>query len=333
MHQVLNCKAALKSPEIQAYLNESNRWWSYYIFHFSHVQNIASILNNGKLYSREKLEKLGLTDINDNASSDVINGTDEKYKDYVRFYFRPLTPTQYHNEGIRATAEITELNAHCPVPVFLLFDTAILDEHYTKFSYESLASHYHVNLYSGSAELLQAPFHHIYHNESTYGLDGNLIRKRRHAEIVVKHECSLHHLKKIVCRTDAEARTLRHLLNKQAFNKYEHMICIVGIDEFDTLNPNTIFRNNYLQIVSTTLRTSEFELKFNKPCIYPRELNIVFKDSQNNQICYAENKKFIVTDSKTYKIIELDKFLNDKKVVFIEITMDNRLVFKNKYTR
>ncbi|WP_036217906.1 DarT ssDNA thymidine ADP-ribosyltransferase family protein [Lysinibacillus sphaericus] len=333
INSIVSCKQVLKTPEIQAHLNSSNKWWSNYIFHFSHVVNVASILNNNKLYSREQLDKFGLSNLNDNASQEVMEGTDDKYKDYVRFYFRPLTPTQYHNEGIRANQEITELNAHCPVPVFLLFDTALLDEKNTEFSYESLASHHYVELYSGKEALALAPFHHIYHNESTYGLDGSLIRKRRHAEIVVKQECDLRYLNKIVCRNDAEARTLKTLLTEEALDLYENMICIVGVDEFDTNNPDTIFRNTYLQILWVSLSSTKCVFHFNKQCNHNRELLIEFLDEDNKQICYVHDKNFTIHKSKTFSVVKLDKYLEDKKVVTVKAFLDNHLVFMNRFKR
>ena len=37
----------------------------------------------------------------DNASQSVISVTMDDAKDYARLYFRPLTPTQFHNEGYK----------------------------------------------------------------------------------------------------------------------------------------------------------------------------------------------------------------------------------------
>ncbi len=46
--------------------------WTKFIFHFSDVHNIVSILNSGKLYSRARSMELGLMQ-NDNANSNVID--------------------------------------------------------------------------------------------------------------------------------------------------------------------------------------------------------------------------------------------------------------------
>jgi len=87
------------------------------------VTNAVNILKEGKLYSRQDATKLGIMR-NDNASRQVINMTNPEVMSYVRFYFRPLTPTQYHNEGYKPL-EVRfnkDINANVPVPVFFIFD-------------------------------------------------------------------------------------------------------------------------------------------------------------------------------------------------------------------
>ena len=61
---------------------------------------------------------------NDNASRQVIDMTNSGVVSKVRFYFRPLTPTQHYNEGYKhpALRYDQDENANVPVPIFLLFD-------------------------------------------------------------------------------------------------------------------------------------------------------------------------------------------------------------------
>ena len=75
-------------------------WWPKFAYHYTDVTNAVSILSSGKLYSRVKAGAKGVME-NDNASRQVIDMTETRATSYVRFYFRPLTPTQYHNEGVR----------------------------------------------------------------------------------------------------------------------------------------------------------------------------------------------------------------------------------------
>lgn len=328
MKNIKTCKEILKNSNIQVYLNDWNRWWSDYIFHFSHVTNIASILNDGKLRSRHQIENSKNPFLNENASLPVINGTDDAFKDYVRFYFRPLTPTQFHNEGVRAKTEITELNAHCPVPIFLLFDTAMLDENTVEFSYESLASHHYVQLFKGPEALSKAPFHHIYHNESTSNLDGQLIRKRRHAEIVVKKECDLRYLRKIVCRNETEAQTLKFLLNQQANLLFQDIICIAGKDF--TYNPATLFNNTFLQILSVSLSKKFCKLKFNKHCFNERNLLIEFRNN-DKLICHYKKERFVLGNNLELSL-DMEEYLKNLSTVIVSIKIDESLVFITKFT-
>ena len=57
----------------------------------------------------------------DIASPEVIAQTNPQRQNDVRLYFRPKTPTQYHNEGFRPVGQ-RSLNSHCPVPVYLIFN-------------------------------------------------------------------------------------------------------------------------------------------------------------------------------------------------------------------
>ena len=61
---------------------------------------------------------------NDNASKQVIDITEVRTTSYARFYFRPLTPTQYYNEGYKhmQLRYSGDQNANIPVPVFMAFD-------------------------------------------------------------------------------------------------------------------------------------------------------------------------------------------------------------------
>ena len=57
-------------------------------------------MSSGMLYSRNLALKAELMH-NDNASRQIIDCTKSDVTDCVRFYFRPLTPTQYYNEGFK----------------------------------------------------------------------------------------------------------------------------------------------------------------------------------------------------------------------------------------
>lgn len=201
--------------------------WVRYCYHYSNISNIVSILESGKLYSRNKAINQNIM-ITDNASEQVIVGTNVDIKNYVRFYFRPKTPTQYNNEGIRNQRTMTVLNAHCPIPVFLLFNLdKVLTEQDCFFCDHSLAINGEHKLYSTPTELAAFPFSRIYHDGSFPQERKREIISARQAEIVIMDEFDIdRYLTKIMVRSIAEKEYLIHSLSDEAFAKYGSLIQI-----------------------------------------------------------------------------------------------------------
>ena len=103
------------------------KWWPNFAYHFTDVMNAAGILSSGVLYSRTEAVRNNRM-VNNNASTQVINITDNAVRSSVRFYFRPLTPTQYYNEGYKhkelrfdSADKDGSIGANVPIPVFLTF--------------------------------------------------------------------------------------------------------------------------------------------------------------------------------------------------------------------
>lgn len=109
-----------KLDQIQSILKKASgvsavNWWPKYIYHYTDLTNAIGILKECKIFSRNSVGELA----NENASKDVIEHTSVEVLDYVRFYFRPKTPTQYRNEGFIPRNQRWS-NAHVPIPIFLL---------------------------------------------------------------------------------------------------------------------------------------------------------------------------------------------------------------------
>ncbi|MGD9716340.1 MAG: DarT ssDNA thymidine ADP-ribosyltransferase family protein [Sulfuricurvum sp.] len=239
-------------------------WWPNFIFHYSDVTNITSILNSGILYSREQASQKGLM-TNDNASDAVIGGTDESLKKYVRFYFGAKTPTQFQNEGIKPKINISN-NAHCPVPVFLLFDfVKMLALPDIRFSSGNIAAA-NAKIYDEISDLESLEFDNIY-NRAPLPSDtskGHIIYCR-HAEVLVKDKLEIQEFLKYICvRSEAEREMLLNLMNDKARSLYGSKIKVFtkdGIFYKDRLYVNKVSLNGQvLSVEFANAKNALFDL-------------------------------------------------------------------------
>lgn len=223
----------------------SPKWWTSYAFHYTDASNAVSILSSGVLYSRMQAETKGVMQ-NDNASRQVIDMTDAGVKSCVRFYFRPLTPTQYHNEGykhpkIRYNGDQC---ANVPIPVFLLFDLErLLQLDLIEFSEVGQAGYGTSPLFHGEEAFARLPFGKIYSDGPT----DRATRKYRHAELLYPNAFSIDSIVKyILCRNACEKQTFLNLLKEKdgkAFEKYRNIVRLSGGYAFQR---NGLFVENVL---------------------------------------------------------------------------------------
>lgn len=214
-------------------------WWPRYAYHLTDVVNVVSILYADCLYSRVEASAKGVMH-NDNASRQVIDMTESQTTAYARFYFRPLTPTQFHNEGYkhRMLRYMGDDNANIPVPVFLLFDLEkLLSMDETRFSALSQAGH-GSQLFAGADAFSQLPFDKIYSS----GVTSDDTWRYRHAEILYPNACPIHGLLKyILCRNECEKATLLHLLKAHDLKTFYRYKDIIRVAKEDTFQRNGLF--------------------------------------------------------------------------------------------
>lgn len=201
-------------------LDRNRRFWPNWLFRSDHVENAAAILNTGRLLSRAAAEHGHLIPV-DSGSPHYVGHLSSAHRNLVRLYFRPRTPTQYVNEGIRPQGEI-QYDAHMPVPVYLLFASSLLAEQGVSFTKGRLTEATEVG---DSAEFLRSiDFGDVYHDHAV-GKLGESVRRStilnaRHSEVVVENELPLDQLKHIVCRSAPERETLLNLLSTSARHKW-----------------------------------------------------------------------------------------------------------------
>lgn len=214
-------------------LRVTPHWWPKYAYHFTDVTNAVSILSSGLLLSRAQATDRCVMQ-NDNASKQVFDMTESNITSYVRFYFRPLTPTQYHNEGFKH-AQLRydgDVNANIPVPIFLVFDlNALLNMPDTRFSAKGQAGHGSEILH-GELAFSQMPFDKIY----SVGPCNHETISYRHAELLFPDLLAVKDsLRMILCRNEAEKATLLNLLfaeSKKAYYTYKEYIRIANDQVF-----------------------------------------------------------------------------------------------------
>jgi len=242
-------------------------WWPRYVYHFTDVHNAASIIQSECLYSRIEAERRSLMTV-DNASPEIISQTRQEHLRYVRLYFRPKTPTQYCNEGIRPSGQRELGGAHCPVPVYFCFDALTvlgLDE--AEFSNGNMGSRR--ASHSGERDFfLSIPFHLVFHNRQFLPDERDEVVFRRHAEVLVPDSLPLDPaLKFIACRSAPERRTLLHLLPADLRRRWARRIRSgerglferkwTYVEEVVTVNDTLIFRFN-----PNTLTPGPFQVYF-----------------------------------------------------------------------
>lgn len=201
------------------------KWWTKFAFHYTDISNALSILQSETLYSRLYVQEEHLMK-NDNASYQVIDMTASNTQSYVRFYFRPLTPTQYYNEGYKhpQLRYCNDPNANVPVPVFFAFNLEkLMNDPKVRFSGLSQAGHGSI-MRAGEEEFAKLPFDKIYSD----GYTDDEIIKYRHAELLYPNSYSISNsLEAILCRNEFEQSMLLSLLrktNEKMFYKYKPLI-------------------------------------------------------------------------------------------------------------
>ncbi|QSO52785.1 DUF4433 domain-containing protein [Alicyclobacillus curvatus] len=291
-----------------------NQWWARYLFHFTDVKNAAQILSSGSLLSRNAAIDEG-TMLNDNASPEVIAQTADRWKDYVRFYFRPKTPTQYRNEGF-LPPEQRYLHAHCPVPVFFLFDAvSLLSLPESEFSDMTLASPYAMT-FTDAEDFTRLQFDYVYH-EGRYDKNGPNIANYRQAEVVIPTECSLEHLKRIVCRSAAEKQTLLELLDTATFFEW--------IDRIAVDNRLYYANGTYVERANLSQDTISFTFHTGQNPVFDVSLEIV--DPAGNSYGRLVKQQYRLGPTWRVNLTRLQNLGSYQA----ELRLDGDLAFKGEY--
>ena len=244
------------------------RWWPHYAYHYTDIRNAVSILESRMLYSRIRAEELDVMK-NDNASRQVIDMTASETSSFVRFYFRPLTPTQYHNEGYKHKdlRYDGDPNANVPVPVFFFFHLdQLLSDPAACFSERSEAGGGNP-VFRGEEAFSKLHFDLIYRTGPYISRDAEGKKQEgsyRQAEILYPDMYRIDQsLAGIVCRNAAERITLLNLLKEKSNRLYVYWLPRIRVINKD------LYYNYGLYVSACALHDDDFSISFSDA--FPRK--------------------------------------------------------------
>lgn len=296
----------------------AHSWWPRFVYHYTDVNNAARILNSGRLLSRRTMENEGHCFVN-GACGSVIRQTAEEHKRFVRFYYRPRTPTQYRNEGIRPQEDRWE-GAHCPVPVFFLFDAlSLMGRDDAQYSDGNMGAG-RVSYGPGRSDFEAIPFTKVFH-DGRFDKDANPeITYHRNAELLIPGEVNLNALGWVACRSHAERATLLYLVSPAAKRLWEKQIRV---------GDSTIFQKEWAFVDRVDVGDRRFVFFFNPESKCSRDLDsrvvVTRPDGSTFEILGHPNHRgrYAIKLKKDYPYLDVALFFEDS------LAYSNRLKFND----
>jgi len=316
-HKIVDAIGALEKAD---WLDDARSWWPKFLFHFTSLKNAVSILERELIYSRGYLEANNQVFIN-GASPQIIDQTNEKWKEYVRLYFRPRSPTQYSNEGFRSIND-RKYDSHCPCPVYFLFDSKeLLTRADCFFSEGSLASPGTI-LKSSADDFIRLPFRLIYHDSYFTSLERDTILYHRQAEVAVKDKLDLSALKYVFCRSEAEYKTMIFCLSNKKIRKWNSII--------GSSHKGAFFFKNWMFVEKTDLTEDVISIAFSRIPSHCGEFNIsikVFDEDTKNLAMWSKSSSEVNKETLELKIGKGSGLTNYS----IELFFDEALMYADRY--
>lgn len=236
------------------------RHWPSRLFRHEVLENAVQLLKAGELLSRIEAANVMQRDV---APDDIISLSETAHQ-YARLYFRPRTPTQYRIEGIRKPSEIWN-GKHAPVVYMFVFRSQELlvrdGVHFSRGNMQIPG----MDILDGDENFQQLDFSKIFH-EGSYPPEDADIKVWRCAEVLVDSPLALDGgLEAIVCRSDAERKTLLFKLGDLAM-KWANRIQVMSQPGF--------FNAEYAFVESVDLSGDGVHVRFHPRVRLPMEARI-----------------------------------------------------------
>jgi hypothetical protein len=299
------------------------RVWPQFVFHYTDIRNAAEVLKRGYLYSRKYVEDHNMLPVS-SGSPDVLANTKAIYRDYVRLYFRPKTPTQYYMEGIRSRTALEKSRypkAHCPVPVFFLLDAAkILIRSDCEFSNGGL-NNPRAEVFSTASDLARLPWMKIYHTgwHDPGRTEESDIPFRRNAEVIVRRRLELAALRYIYCRSEAEKETLLNSLESDLRDRYASKT--VATTRSD------LFYRKHTFVESARLNTDTARFQFSPDTESPGPFHLQVEIKAGSHRYPYEDETFLVPTRYNYRL----RYPQHLSWYTISLHLDRYLAYYGKY--
>ncbi|TSA55823.1 MAG: DUF4433 domain-containing protein [Planctomycetaceae bacterium] len=288
-------------------------WWPKYVYFFTDLRNAVSILEKGCLLSRDRAQYLEVIEVN-GASPEIISKTEEERFKFVRLYYRPRTPTQYRCEGIRPSDDRWQ-DAHCPVPVFFLFDAyEVMSQRDAQYSDGNMASP-SARYGPKERDFKRIPFKKVFHSGRYNTMVDSDIKFHRNAELLIPEKLALqNNLKYIACRSHAERQSLLYLLPRPLQKQWRNLIRIGDSSMYER-------QWAYVNTVETDHREITFHFNPNSQHTGQFEATIYLRFPSGEE---RPIKKSI--DAKNPFTIKMEE---DAEEIEVEFWLDDALAYHN----
>ena len=279
--------------------------------HVTDFENFISIMKSGYILSRNEAAKSGFIDA---ASNEMISQTRDFVFDFVRFYYRPKTPTFFRNEGIKNTNKDWDWQAHMPIPVCLVFSESLIDNSNWHFSDGNCASGHTRICNRQSLYQAQKINWNTVFSTGPYDKSANLsseITRIRQAEFLYPKKVSTEKLKAIYFRSPADLKHARVILGE---NDRFH---VDNSKFFLNLNSSFSLEHNALYDYSIDVYPDAIDIYFrffSDPTNYDHYLKIITKGSEEKESLRFPSKfqeYRYYRQTSTDKIIRIEYYLNN----------------------
>ena len=229
------------------------------MFHCTDIKNVVSILSNGEIYSRSRITSAGQLPV-DIASPQVMKAQTSNGKTTCVCTFGQELPLSIETRDFVQLVQ-QELNAHCPVPVYLIFDAlAVLSRADSCFSDGNMGSP-QANVHTDVSSLEQIPFNMVYHDTWFDPSERDRIVHHRNAEVLAPERMGLENLRYIGCLSDAEYKTLLHLLPSGTHSRWA--------DKIGVRPSLQLFNRQWTFAEQAELSTERIVFHFNRTSLTP----------------------------------------------------------------